>query len=399
MFLSHNKFDSNLKYYLAKNAYKSYRVLIKYRNFQSSICKKIKSYKGSIHHVIESISLISASLPSKGLERLSEYPEIEGIYLDDYLFLCGSSVKTANKVHFSEHFNLSGVGVGIGLIDSGVFPHPDLISPSNRIELFTDLINNLTYPYDDNGHGTSIAGILCSSGLSSNNMYKGICPKSKLFCYKAFDRLGKGYASDILYSIESLINLSKVNSIRILCLPFELINHNVFITNFFDEIFKHAISNKMLPIVPSGSNLNSKSSIQGIAALPSCLTIGGLDTSTPITKPYNYSACGIYSKNSKPDLCASCVNIISLNTNSDYISERDNIKLYPSKLDMPHKTFSGTSLAAAYVCGICALILEKNFELNFNDIKSLLKISCNKLDSISNLMQGEGTIDINKLNL
>ena len=66
---------------------------------------------------------------------------------------------------------------------------------------------------------------------------------------------------------------------------------------------------------------------------------------------------------------------------------------------MPHKTFSGTSLAAAYVSGICALILEKNIELNFNDIKSLLKISCNKIDGISSLIQGEGTLDLSKINL
>ena len=399
MFLSNKKLDSNLRYYLAKNAYKSYRVLIKYKNFQSSIGKKISSYKGSINYIIESICIISANLSAKGVERLAEYPEVEKIYLDEYLFLCASSVSSANKVHFSEHQHASGAGVGIGLVDSGVFPHPDLISPSHRIETFTDLINDLKYPYDDNGHGTAIAGILCSSGLSSNNMYKGICPKSKLFCYKAFDKLGKGYASDILYSIEGLINLSKVNNIKILCLPFELLSHNVFIISCFDKIFKHAISNGMIPIVPSGSNLNLKSSIQGIAALSSCITVGGINTSSPLKKPYDYSAFGIYSKVSKPDLCAACVDIISLNSNTNYISERNNVKLYPNKLDMPHKTFSGTSLAAAYVSGICALILEKNIELNFNDIKSLLKISCNKIDGISSLIQGEGTLDLSKINL
>ena len=399
MFLSNKKLDSNLRYYLTKNAYKSYRVLIKYKNFQSSIGKKISSYKGSVNHIIESIGIISANLSSKGVERLAEYPEVEKIYLDEYLFLCGSSVSSANKFYFSNNKNLSGAGVGIGLVDSGIFPHPDLLSPSHRIETFTDLINDLKYPYDDNGHGTAIAGILCSSGLSSNNMYKGICPKSKLFCYKAFDKLGKGYASDILYSIECLINLSKVNNIKILCLPFELLSHNIFIVTCFDEIFKHAISNNMIPIVPSGSNLGVKSSIQGIATLSSCITVGGLNTSSTLKKPYDYSAFGVYCKTSKPDLCAACVDITTLNSNTNYISERDNVKLYPNKLEITHKNFSGTSLAAAYVCGICALILEKNMELNFNDIKSLLKISCNKIEDISNVIQGEGTLDLAKLNL
>lgn len=40
MFSNKNKLDYNLKYYMSKNIYKSYRVLIKYKDFQSSIAKK-----------------------------------------------------------------------------------------------------------------------------------------------------------------------------------------------------------------------------------------------------------------------------------------------------------------------------------------------------------------------
>lgn len=49
MFSSKNKLDYNLRYYISKNAYKHYRVLIKYKDFQSSISKKISSYKGTIY--------------------------------------------------------------------------------------------------------------------------------------------------------------------------------------------------------------------------------------------------------------------------------------------------------------------------------------------------------------
>ena len=129
MFSSKNKLDYNLKYYLSKNTYRSYRVLIKYKDFQSSITKKINSYRGIVYHIIESSNIISAQLNSKGIERLIEYPEIEQIYLDEYLFLCGMSVSSANKSSFLERTNLSGAGVGIGLVDSGVYPHKDLITP------------------------------------------------------------------------------------------------------------------------------------------------------------------------------------------------------------------------------------------------------------------------------
>ena len=397
MFSYKNKLDCNLEHYISNNAYKNYRVLIQYKDFQSSVVKKINSYKGTVHHIIDSANLISAELNSRSIDRILEYPEIKKIYLDEYLFLCGMSVTTANKVHFSESYGLSGTGIGIGLIDSGIFPHPDLTSPINKIELFEDLINNYHYPYDDNGHGTSIAGILCSSGLSSNNMYKGVCSKSKLFCYKAFDKLGKGFASDILYSIESLSNISKEKNIKILCLPFELLTHSTFIISCFHSIFNYAISKGLIPIVPSGSNLNSSSSIMGIATLPNCITVAGLDTVSPVIKPYLYSSGGPYGKLSKPDLSAACVNVISLNCDSNYISEKNGIKLYPRKLDAPYKTFTGSSIATAYISGLCALLCEKNPSITFKDMSSLLKVICEPVEDISKTIQGEGTVNINKL--
>lgn len=397
MFSYKNKLDHNLKYYISKNAYKTYRVLIKYKNFQSALEKKINSYKGTVYHIIESVNIISAELSARGIERILEYPEIEKVYLDEYLFLCGMSVTTANKVHFSEKYSLSGAGIGIGVVDSGVFPHEDLTSPSSKIELFVDLINNLHYPYDDNGHGTSIAGILCSSGLSSNNMYKGVCSKSKLFCYKAFDKLGKGFASDILYSIECLVSISKENNIKILCLPFELLTHNTFIISCFDLMFSHAISKGLIPIVPSGSKLNSQSSIMGIATLANCITVSGLNTSNSIIKAYDYSSAGPYCKLSKPDLSAACVNIVSLNCDTNYISEKNNFKLYPNKLEARYKTFSGTSIAVAYICGLCSLICENNPSITFKDMNSLLKVACESIENIPKFLQGEGVLNINKL--
>lgn len=397
MFSYNKKLDYNLKYYISKNAYKSYRVLIQYKDFQSSIVKKINSYKGTVHHIIESANLISAQLNPRGIDRLIEYPEIQKIYLDEYLFLCGMSVTTANKVHFSEKYSLSGAGIGIGLIDSGVFPHQDLTSPSTKIELFEDLINNFRYPYDDNGHGTSMAGILCSSGLSSNNMYMGICNKSKLFCYKAFDKLGKGLASDILYSIESLSNVAKENNLKILCLPFELLTPNTFIISCFDLTFNYAISKGLIPIVPSGSNLNNKSPIMGISTLSSCITVAGLDTTTQIIKPYVYSSEGPYGKSLKPDLSAACVNVVSLNSDNGYISEKNGIRLYPSKLEVPYKTFTGPSIATAYISGLCALLCEKNPSITFKDMIPLLKVACEPIEDISNAIQGEGIVNINKL--
>ena len=352
MFLLKNKLDKNLSYYLNHNSYKKYRVLIKCNNLRANIVKRIQSYKGDVLYSLEYSNIICAKLNSTSIKRLIEYPEINYICFDEYLFLCGISVTKANKIYGACHLEITGTGIGIGVIDSGVFPHNDLLQPSNKIATFIDLINGFKFPYDDNGHGTCTCGIISGSGISSNNMYRGIASGSILHVYKAFDKLGKGYVSDTLYALEELI---KNNSIKILCLPFELLTHNVFIIETFDTLFLKAIEKGITPIVPSGSNINCEGSIMGIATLNSCITVGGIDTTYPAT-PYKFSSSGPYGKIEKPDISSACVGIYSLNSNNNFLSEKDGIKLYPPKLEANYKSFTGTSLAVAFISGICALL-------------------------------------------
>ena len=51
---------------------------------------------------------------------------------------------------------LTGKGVGVAVLDTGIFPHRDF---ENRIVVFNDMLKRRFLPYDDNGHGTHISGI------------------------------------------------------------------------------------------------------------------------------------------------------------------------------------------------------------------------------------------------
>lgn len=395
MFSFIKKLDPNLKSYMQFNNSRSIRVLIQYKNIQDSITKKISSYKGTIISIIQSCNLICANISSNAIERLLEYPEIEYICLDQYFYLCGMSVETANKVKLSSKINISGKGVGVGIVDSGVYPHRDLTLPFNRIATFKDLINNYSNPYDDNGHGTCTCGIISGNGGSSNGMYRGVAPNATLHCIKAFDSLGKGFVSDVLYAVEYLINISQKYNIKVLCLPFELCVYNKFIFFNFDKLLKKAVSAKIVPIVPSGSNLNIDGSLTGIALSKNCITVSGLDTTSKV-QSYTYASVGAIKKDSKPDFCAACVDIVSLNCNTSYLPVKDSIKIYAPKLSSSYKSFKGTSLAAAYISGLCALLFEENPTISFDDVVSLLKVGCEELELPKN-QQGEGKININKI--
>lgn len=395
------KLETNLKSYMnLRPSNNKFRVLIKYSRFQNNIIKKISSYKGDFIHHIESCNLISARLNSKGINRLLEYPEIEYICFDEYLFLCGISVNTANKVRLSNKTKGKGKGIGVAIIDSGIYPHSDLTTPFNRIELFIDLINGLKFPYDDNGHGTCIAGVIAGNGNKSNGIYTGIAPESSLYAYKAFDKTGKGYFSDVLYAMElvSKENNSETlkNPIKILCLPFELLSHNIFLEKIFDSMIELLTNKSITCIIPSGSNKNNDSSIVGLALCSNCITVSGYDSTSGI-KSYEYSSVGNTKKDTKPNLCAACVDIVSLNSNTNYISESNGKKLYPSKLDSLYKTYCGTSIAAAYIAGLCALIYEGNINLLPKDIASMLRVSCEEINDIPKNHQGNGKVNIKNL--
>ncbi|MGL5616311.1 MAG: S8 family serine peptidase [Sarcina sp.] len=373
MFLIEKKLSPDLKLLLKKDFHTSYRVIIELKNKNISIDDIIKRLKGTTISKSPSIGVLSAELSPFALRRLIEYPEIALVSLDEPCFLCGLSLTTANKNSFKQFSNLTGKGIKIALVDSGVFPHPDLLMPSNKILEFQDLLNNYNHPYDDNGHGTALASILCGSGVSSKFLYKGVAENASLIVYKAFNKLGRGYLSDILSALDSIITKCREDSsIKLVLLPFENFSTNFKHIKYFETLLKELILLGATPIMPIGSNRNNSNEILGLALNNSSLLVGGLKSSS-FDKNYEFSSGG--SKKHHPLVSFCCTDIVSANLDCNYISERNSIKIYPPKLKESYKTISGTSVASAYLCALCALVLEKYPNYTFNDLKSKIELS------------------------
>ena len=89
-----------------------------------------------------------------------------------------------------------GLGVKVCIVDSGIdTSHPDL-SGMNLVQ-WRDFVNNQEEPYDDQGHGTSMAGILVSNGWM-----KGVAPKVDLYVAKALSGNGSGDDGDVAEAID-----------------------------------------------------------------------------------------------------------------------------------------------------------------------------------------------------
>src|SRR3989475_482453 len=77
---------------------------------------------------------------------------------------------------------VTGRGIGVAILDSGIAPHPDL---AGRIVAAVDFTNGqtneaLVAPAHPGGHGTHVAGLVAAGGTASGGAYPGVAPGANL---------------------------------------------------------------------------------------------------------------------------------------------------------------------------------------------------------------------------
>ena len=94
---------------------------------------------------------------------------------------------------------LTGKGVTVAVLDTGLAPHPDFKS---RVIGWRDCIYRKEKCYDDNGHGTHVAGILGGSGQMSGGILSGIAPLCRFVIVKVLDQKGEANVASILAGLK-----------------------------------------------------------------------------------------------------------------------------------------------------------------------------------------------------
>ncbi len=106
----------------------------------------------------------------------------------------------------------TGKGIGVAVLDTGIFPHIDF---GSRISVFRDFTGGRSSPYDDNGHGTHVSGILAGDGTASGGKYKGAAPGCSIAALKVLDRFGNGSREDVMRAFRWIMEFGSIYHIRI----------------------------------------------------------------------------------------------------------------------------------------------------------------------------------------
>jgi serine protease AprX len=185
----------------------------------SAIQGLVASQGGSIDQILPMVNGVSTRINIDAIQKLVSHDHIERIHLDRpvraLLDIAEPTIKT--PLVWSQS-RLTGKGVTIAIVDTGIYPHPDLTKPSNRILAFKDFVGGNRQPYDDNGHGTHCAGNAAGNGYRSNGKFRGTAPEARLVGVKVLDRNGAALLSKVVAGVQWCVDNRNRFGIRIISL-------------------------------------------------------------------------------------------------------------------------------------------------------------------------------------
>lgn len=342
--------------------------------------------------------------------------------------------------------NYTGKGVAIAFLDSGFYPHPDLVEPASRILAYKDL-TDVSASLDSNAaaeswqwHGTQTSVTAAGNGRLSDGIYRGLACDSQLVLVKVSDK-GRITEDNIARGLEWIIKNRERYNIRVLNISLGGDEDVPCSRSIIDQAAEEAIKQGIVVVVAAGnSGAEGKHSIPP-ANSPSVITVGGYHDNNQLGRSrldLYHSNFGITADGSvKPEIIAPAMWVAApilpttplyqkaealsrLASAPDYqltklvreleaVAElpqslaeagpsaiRDFIEsqLNQNKIVATHyQHVDGTSFAAPIVSSIVAQMIEANPKLTPGAVKSILISTADRIASAPMLRQGFGVVN------
>lgn len=268
----------------------------------------------------------------------------------------------------------TGRGIVAAVLDTGIYPHIDF---DRRILGFYDFIAHQKNPYDDNGHGTHVAGILAGSGKASGGKYRGMAPDCGIVSLKVLDRQGNGNKETVLRAFRWITENYRRYGIRIVNISVGTTCRNTDNQQLLVKGVETLWDLGLIVVAAAGNDGPRYGSVTAPGSSRKIITVGSSDMMEGrigISGRGPTAEC-IY----KPDLVTEGRRIVSCSASGT--------RLYEAK--------SGTSMSTPAVSGAIACFLEKKPDCTNVEVKQALARSCDDLGYPKNI-QGWGRFNPEK---
>ena len=302
---------------------------------------------------------------------------------------------------------LTGHGVGVALIDTGIAPVEGLVTAGKVVNgpdlSFDSQADNARY-LDGFGHGTNMAGIIAGKDSTvvtgdedSSSKFVGMAPDAKLVNVKVGAADGSADVSQMVAAIDWVVANRATHNIRVLNLSY---GTNSSQSSTIDPL-AHAVENAwragIVVVVAAGNDgVSGATRLTMPAVDPYVIAVGSSDNrGSNEEKDFRV---GAWTNNGttarRPDLLAPGKSVVSLRVPGSVAdSKHPEGRVFG---DFSGRMFrgTGTSQSAAVVSGAAALLLQRNPSLTPDRVKGLLRASANRLSESSDPTQGAGVLDV-----
>jgi serine protease AprX len=336
-----------------------------------------------------------------------------------------SILPTPLRLHADPRF--TGRGVTVALVDSGFYPHPDLVLPHNRIRVWAQLgraegpvrwfgrDDEPTWPgwsdaADSQWHGTMTSVTALGNGHLSRGLYRGLAPDAELALIAVRDDGGRITNASIVRALGWLLEQRDRLGLRVVNLSVAGEAVEPLAGNPVDVAVEALVAAGVVVTAAAGNDGARR--LLPPATAPRAITVGGLDDRNLLSHEERMLWHSNYGASSggagKPELVAPSIWVAApVLPGSGTAAEAERLfaaggrrdpasaeRIRELKLITPHyQHVDGTSFAAPVVASAVAALLEANPDLTPSLIRDVLLGTAQPVSGAPSERQGAGVID------
>ncbi|RLI40708.1 hypothetical protein DRO69_12550, partial [Candidatus Bathyarchaeota archaeon] len=354
--------------------------------------KHLQKYGIRILRKFHIMPAIHAKMRLNSIESIARLPIVRRIDPNvEVQALLNTSLPVIGVPPLWMNYGLNGTGQTIAILDTGIWSdHPDFYFPDGRSKIIAwyDLVNFNPTPYDDNGHGTAVAGAAAGTGLGSMNasrgtslLIRGPAYGANIVAVKVLDKYGTGTLASVILGIQWVVDHKDDYNITVINLSLGTRGPSDG-KDALSKAANSAVDAGVIVVAAAGNFGPEPYTLGSPAAAEKVIAVGAVERSMSIV---SWSSRGpTLDDRYKPDICAVGVSVIA--PSLPYLK-------YPEIQWWIYRAVSGTSIAAPQIAGAIVLLKESHPDWTLEMLKAAMLTRAVPMEGGVNNAYGYGVVN------